>query len=143
MEWRQGFVGGMAVRWIAHWATVDVCGSVEETVAHLVTDTECAVLEGMREQFGSTREESLVEILLFRETERGQRTIMDFSFYDQPFILDIFAQQTAHQSLCGDFFNLSTVPSISAAFQTNAIYMKFFVHPVNKVVTRLVPIHYT
>ena len=46
---------------------------------------------------------------------------MDFSFYDKPYILDIFAQQTAHQSLRADFFNLSTVPSISAAFETNAI----------------------
>ena len=64
---------------------------------------------------------------------------MDFSFYDQLYILDMFARQTAHQSLCGDFFNLSTVPSISAAFQTNAIQRKFLVHPVNK---GLVPIHY-
>ena len=41
---------------------------------------------------------------------------MDFSFYDQPYIHDIIARQTAHQSLCGDFFNLSIVSSISAAF---------------------------
>ena len=46
---------------------------------------------------------------------------MDFSIYDQLYILDIFAQQTAHQWLCVDYLNLSTVPSISAAFQTNAI----------------------
>ena len=46
---------------------------------------------------------------------------MDFSFYDQPFILDTFERQTVHQSLYGDYLNLSTVPSISAAFQTNAI----------------------
>ena len=62
-----------------------------------------------------------------------------FSFYDQPYILDIFARQTAHQSLCGDYLNLSSVPSISAAFQTNAIYRKVLVHPVNMW---LVPIHY-
>ena len=36
---------------------------------------------------------------------------MDFSFYDQPYILDIFAWRTVHQSLCGDYLNLSTVPS--------------------------------
>ena len=43
------------------------------------------------------------------------------SFSRPSYILDIFARQMAHQSLCGDFFNLSTVPSISAVFQTNAI----------------------
>ena len=45
----QGFVGG----------AVDcrLCGAVEETVAHFVT--ECVVLEGVREQFGVTREEVL------------------------------------------------------------------------------------
>ena len=48
-------------------------------------------------------------------------TSMDFSFYDQPYILNIFAWQTVYQSLCGNFFNLSTVPSISSAFQTNSI----------------------
>ena len=42
-------------------------------------------------------------------------------------------------ALCGDFFNLSIVLSISAVFQTNAILIKFLVHHVNK---GLVPIHY-
>ena len=64
---------------------------------------------------------------------------MDFPFYDQPYILNVFSRQTAHQSLCRNFFNLSTVPSISAAFQRNAIQKKFLVHHVNK---GLVPIHY-
>ena len=41
-----------------------LCGAVEETVAHFVT--ECVVLEGVREQFGVTRKEVLEEILLFR-----------------------------------------------------------------------------
>ena len=49
------------------------------------------------------------------------RASMDFSFYDKPYILNIFEQLTAHPSLCGDYLNLSTVPSISALFQTNAI----------------------
>ena len=44
-----------------------------------------------------------------------------FSFYDQPYILDMFARQMAHQSLWGDFCNLSSVPSISASFKMNAI----------------------
>ena len=36
---------------------------------------------------------------------------------------DIFAQRKANQSLCGEYLNLSlsNVPSISTAFQTNAI----------------------
>ena len=44
--------------------TAPLCGAVEETVAYFVT--ECMVLEGVREQFGVTREEVLEEILLFR-----------------------------------------------------------------------------
>ena len=41
--------------------------------------------------------------------------------------------------MCGAYLNLSTVPSISAMFQTDAIWMKFPVHLVNK---GLVPISY-
>ena len=48
LKWRQGFVGGAICR--------ALCGAVE-TVAHFVT--ECVVLEGVREQFEVTREESL------------------------------------------------------------------------------------
>ena len=52
-----------------------LCGAVEETVAHFVT--ECVVLEGVREQFGVTREEVLEEILLFRgrTQEKVERSI--------------------------------------------------------------------
>ena len=46
LKWRQGFVGGAV--------DCPLCGAVEETVAHFVT--ECVVLEGVREQFGVTRE---------------------------------------------------------------------------------------
>ena len=48
---------------------------MEETVAHFVT--ECMVLEGVREQFGVTREEVLEEILLFRgrTQEKMERSI--------------------------------------------------------------------
>ena len=42
LKWRQGFVGGAV--------DCPLCGAVEETVAHFVT--ECVVLEGVREQFG-------------------------------------------------------------------------------------------
>ena len=51
-----------------------LCGAVEETVAHFVT--ECVVLEGVREQFGVAREEVL-EILLFtgRTQEKVERSI--------------------------------------------------------------------
>ena len=52
----------------------------------------------------------LYEITLFH-------TSMDFSFYDQPYILDTFARRTAHQSLCGNYLNFSTVPSISRRFK--------------------------
>ena len=45
----------------------------------------------------------------------------------------------ALQSLCSEYLNLSTVPSISMAFQTNAILREFLMHPVNK---GLIPIHY-
>ena len=54
-----------------------LCGAVEETVAHFVT--ECAVLEGVSEQFGVIREEVLLEeILLFRERteEKVKRSIV-------------------------------------------------------------------
>ena len=70
LKWRQGFVGGAV--------DCPLCGAVEETVAHFVT--ECVVLEGVREQFGVTRdcrEEVLEEILLFRgrTQEKVERSI--------------------------------------------------------------------
>ena len=34
---------------------------------------------------------------------------------------DISHTEMAHQSLCGEYLNLSNVPSISVVFQTNAI----------------------
>ena len=61
-KWRQGFVG-MAM-------DCPLCGAVEETVAHFVTDY--VVLEGVREQFGITWEEAFEEILLFRENTREE-----------------------------------------------------------------------
>ena len=57
---REGFVGGVV--------DCPLCGAVEETVAHFVT--ECVVLEGVREQFGVTRKEVLEKILL---SEGGHR----------------------------------------------------------------------
>ena len=42
-----------------------LCGDVEESVAHFVT--ECAVLEEVRERIGVTREDALEEILLYRK----------------------------------------------------------------------------
>ena len=69
LKWRQGFVGGAV--------DCPLCGAVEETVAHFVT--ECVVLEGVREQFGVTQgqEEVLKEILLFRGRthEKVERSI--------------------------------------------------------------------
>ena len=67
LKWRQGFVGG--------GMDCPLCGAVEEIVANFVT--ECVVLEGVREQFGVTREEALEEILLFREKteEKVERSI--------------------------------------------------------------------
>ena len=62
---RQGFVGGAM--------DCPLCGAVEETVAHFVT--ECVVLEGVKEQFGVTREEVLEEILLFRERTEEHRFV--------------------------------------------------------------------
>ena len=66
LKWRQGFVG----------RAVDcpLCGAVEETVAHFVT--ECVVLEGLREQFGVIQEE-VEKILLFRgrTQEKVERSI--------------------------------------------------------------------
>ena len=56
LKWRQGFVGGAV--------DCQLCGALEETVAPFVI--ECVVLEGVRVQFGVTREEVLEEILLFR-----------------------------------------------------------------------------
>ena len=63
LKWRQSFVGEVM--------DCQLCGSVEETVAHFVT--ECMVLEGVREQFGVTQE----EILLYREKteEKVERSI--------------------------------------------------------------------
>ena len=46
---------------------------------------------------------------------------MDFSFLDQTYTLTYSYTEIAHQSLCGEYLNLSTVPSISVAFQTNTI----------------------
>ena len=57
LKWRQGFVGGAN--------DCPLCGAVEETVAHFVT--ECVVLEWVRDQFGVAREEVLEEILLLGE----------------------------------------------------------------------------
>ena len=67
LKWRQGFVGGAV--------DCPLCGAVEETVAHFVT--EYVVLEGVREQFGVTQEEVLEEILLFRGRthEKAERSI--------------------------------------------------------------------
>ena len=67
LKWRQGFVCGAM--------DCSLCGAVERTVAHFVTD--CVVLEGVREQFGVTREEALEEMLLFREEteEKVERSV--------------------------------------------------------------------
>ena len=46
--------------------------------------------------------------------------------------------EMAHRSLCGEYLNLSIVPSFSAAFQTNAISCV----PCDSVNKGLVPIHY-
>ena len=64
----QGFVGGAM--------DCPLCGAVEETVAHFVT--ECVVLYRVREQFGVTGEEVLEEILLFRvrTEEKVERSIV-------------------------------------------------------------------
>ena len=45
-------------------------GAVEETVTHFVT--ACVVLEGVREQFGVTREEELEEILQVQRKNRNE-----------------------------------------------------------------------
>ena len=67
LKWRQGFVGVALDR--------PMCGAVEETVAHFVT--ECVVLEGVRERFRVTREEVLEELLFFRgrTQEKVERSI--------------------------------------------------------------------
>ena len=57
LQWRLYFAGGAM--------DYQLCGAVEETVAHFVT--ECAVLENVRERFRVTREDALKEILLFIE----------------------------------------------------------------------------
>ena len=51
----------------------------------------------------------------------------------------LHGEWAAHQSLQCEYLNLSTFPLMSMGFQTNANYMKFLVHPVNK---GTVPIHY-
>ena len=86
------------------------------------------VIAQLLTRLGGTDNEEVSEIYCLYDTNyiltvciNMLQASMDFSFYDQPYILDIFAWQTGHQSLCKAFFNLSTVPSISAAFQTNAI----------------------
>ena len=53
--------------------------------------------------------------------ENSTPASIHFSFYDQMYICDIFARGISHQSLCGEYLNLSSFPSISTAFETNAI----------------------
>ena len=53
-----------------------------------------------------------------RGVGRGQ---YEFLFLGSNTHFDISYTEMAYQSLCGEYLNLSTVPSISVAFQMNAI----------------------